>query len=280
LHVISNIHETQSQCEEWRNQGHSIAFVPTMGSLHEGHLSLVEKACALADRVVVSIFVNPLQFDDPADLLKYPVSLEADIQKLSCFDVDLVFTPVAAEFYTEGVNSVEKVSVGKLGDILEGEMRPGHFVGVATVVKRLFQLVNPHYAVFGEKDFQQLLVIKQLVEQFNLNIEIVPMPTSREPGGLAMSSRNVRLSAAERAIAAEIYNNLRLVRSLLLAGEEDWNKLECIMIENLTRKGFAPEYVVIRDALSLEPVKDTKNQKVILAAARLGSIRLIDNLRV
>ena len=276
---FSEIKEMQQQCHSWRNNGETISFVPTMGCLHAGHLSLVQKAQSTADHVVVSIFVNPLQFSDPDDFLKYPNTLQDDIRKLAEIGVDLVFTPDASSFYPEGECAVKQIELGGITSILEGAHRSGHFAGVATVVKRLFDLVQPTNAVFGEKDFQQLIVIKQLVEKFSLDIEIIGIPTCREADGLAMSSRNLRLSDKDRLKAPEIFRQLNSIKLKLTSGNLDFAQLEKKACENLKSAGFIPDYVSICDSETLLPAKNETKSKVILAAAKLGDIRLIDNLK-
>ncbi len=278
MQVISDIQQSQLLCQQYHNSGESIAFVPTMGCLHDGHLSLVEKAQSLADRVVVSIFVNPLQFNDPDDLSAYPRTIESDISKLSSFDIDMLFCPEVGAFYPEGEKEVEKIDLGEITTILEGEQRPGHFAGVATVVKRLFDLVQPDIAVFGEKDFQQLMVIKKLVSDFSLGIEIIGMPTFREPDGLAMSSRNIRLSEEQRQAATEIYRQLERIKNELHAGNSNFLELEQAANQRLAEAGFSPEYVVIRDTKTLLEPQSATSELVVLAAASLGEIRLIDNI--
>ena len=280
MQVVSEIQQIQNLCQTWRNKGESISFVPTMGCLHAGHLSLVKKAQSLADHVVVSIFVNPLQFGDANDFLKYPSILEEDMRKLEDVGVELVFTPEVSSFYPEGESAIQQIELGAITSILEGKQRPGHFAGVATVVKRLFDLIQPNSAIFGEKDFQQLMVIKQLVEMFSLDIEIIGMPVFRETDGLAMSSRNLRLSEDERKKASEIYRQLESVKAALDMGAMNFSELEAKACENLASAGFIPEYVVIRETDTLLPPKKHDDSKVILAAAKLGEIRLIDNLRV
>lgn len=280
MQISTDIKQTQILCQQWRDNGESIAFVPTMGCLHAGHFSLIEKAKSLAEHVVVSIFVNPLQFDDPDDLLKYPNTLDEDIRELTNFQVDLVFVPEAKLFYPEGESNVNLIELGPITSIWEGDKRPGHFAGVATVVKRLFELIQPNTAVFGEKDFQQLIVIKQLVAKFSLDINIIGIPTFREQDGLAMSSRNVRLTDSEREIAPEIFRQLQLVKAAISTGSTDFTQLEREGCENLTKAGFVPDYLAICDSDTLlSPHKHTQ-QMVILIAAKLGDIRLIDNLRV
>ncbi len=280
MQVTHNALQVKTQCQQWRDTGLNIAFVPTMGCLHQGHLSLVEKAADIADKVVVSIFVNPLQFNNADDLANYPHTLETDLQQLKVLKVDMVFTPEVADLYPEGEAAVVPLEPGPLADILEGEHRPGHFAGVVTVVKRLFDIVMPHSAIFGEKDLQQLLVIEAMVARFDLPIAIIGMPTCRESDGLAMSSRNGRLSTAQRRQAVHIYRQMQQSRDALLAGETDIARLEQRMQQQLQQLGFEPEYCVIRRRQDLQPVKDHDEKMVILVAARLGTVRLIDNLSV
>jgi len=280
VQIISDLQQIRHLYQSWRDNDESIAFVPTMGCLHAGHLSLVKKAESLADHVVVSIFVNPLQFNDPDDLLKYPNTLDSDISALAALSVDVLFTPDREAFYPEGEDKVELLDLGEITTILEGEKRPGHFAGVATVVKRLFELVQPDFAIFGEKDFQQLMLVKQLVEQLSLNIEIVGMPTLREKDGLAMSSRNLRLSSDERAKAGLIYENLVAIKAALNNGNMNFTELEQSASETLAHAGFVPDYVVIRNTAQLLPPQNHSEAMVILIAAKLGEIRLIDNIRV
>ena len=280
MQIVSETQQITDLCQSWRNKGESISFVPTMGCLHDGHLSLITKAKSLADHVVVSIFVNPLQFDDQNDFQEYPHTLDEDIGKLASFDVDLVFTPDVNSLYPEGQSGVKKIDMGAITDILEGEKRPGHFAGVATVVKRLFDIVLPEFTVFGEKDFQQLMLIQQLVTKFDFDIKIISMPTFRESDGLAMSSRNIRLNKNERTKAAEIYHQLSLIKSSINGGELDFHLLEEMTFKALEKSGFLPEYVVIRDANTLLPPETPSSHLVALVAARLGEIRLIDNIRL
>ena len=284
MQIISDIKEVQSLCQKWRDKGESISFVPTMGCLHAGHLSLVEKAKSLAEHVVVSIFVNPLQFDEKDDLLKYPNTLDEDVSKLNEVDIELVFVPDVSSFYPEGESNVEQIELGAITSILEGAHRPGHFAGVATVVKRLFEIIQPNIAIFGEKDFQQLMVIQQLVEKFSLDIKIIGMPIFRESDGLAMSSRNIRLSETERTKAAEIYRQLESVKAAIKAstnpGLADFAELERTASENLAAAGFIPEYVAIRHTGTLLSPQNSADSTVILIAAKLGKIRLIDNILV
>lgn len=280
MQIISDIDEARSLCQTWRGLGGKLAFVPTMGCLHEGHLSLIKKAREQADRVVVSIFVNPLQFGVNEDFSSYPRTLAEDQHKLLALSPDLLFVPVAAAFYPEGQDNVAQIELGNITTILEGANRPGHFAGVATVVKRLFELVQPDFAIFGEKDFQQLMVIKQLVKKCDFNVEIIGMPTFRADDGLALSSRNAYLSPAERQKAPLIYQTLRWLQEQLVSGNTGYPELEYEAKQRLEKAGFAPDYVVIRESETLAEVQNNAVQKVILVAAKLGKTRLIDNIRV
>jgi len=284
MQIISDIKKTSNLCQKWQDVGETISFVPTMGCLHAGHLSLIEKAQSLADHVVVSIFINPLQFDNNDDLLKYPRMFDEDIRKLADFNVDLVFMPEASAFYPEGESQVKQIELDSIAALLEGAQRPGHFSGVVTVVNRLFEIIRPNVAIFGEKDFQQLMVIKQLAETSPLDVEIIGIPTFREQDGLAMSSRNLRLSENERKKAPAIYQQLKSIKSVINASTNidtaDFVELERKACENLAALGFVPDYVAIRQADTLTIPENHNNSLVILAAAKLGQIRLIDNIRV
>ncbi len=280
MQVISAIDELRRTVQIWRKADLQIGFVPTMGNLHAGHLALLKEAARHCQRVVASIFVNPLQFDEKSDLLSYPRTLDADIAQLESMGVDALFTPAEASLYPHGREALTRVEVTGLGDILEGAARPGHFVGVTTVVTKLFNCVQPDLAVFGEKDFQQLLLVRRLVADLNMPIALLGLATVRETDGLAMSSRNQRLSTDERKIAPLLYQELQTVRQALLHDKRDYAVLEQAAIERLTRQGFAPEYLAIRDADTLLAINNNTENRVILAAARLGDTRLIDNLRV
>jgi len=280
MKTVASIDELRTLIRGWREAGLRIGFVPTMGNLHVGHLALLEEAARHCDRVLVSIFVNPLQFDQQNDLAAYPRTPEADIAQLKSIGVDALFNPDESSLYPHGREALTRVEVAGLSDILEGAARPGHFVGVATVVTKLFNCVQPDLAVFGEKDFQQMLIIRRLVADLNIPITIMGLPTVRESDGLAMSSRNQRLSRDEREIAPQLYRQLQGIREILLNGNSDYAALEQAATEQLQQLGFEPEYVAIRDADSLSDVNDPTQKMVILAAARLGHTRLIDNLRV
>jgi len=265
---------------EWRLEQQTVGFVPTMGNLHDGHLSLLDKARERADKTICSIYINPLQFDRPGDLADYPRTLEDDIAKLEEIGADLVFCPTDKDIYPRGMEHATTVDVPGITDVLDGAHRPGHFVGVATVVCKLFNMVQPELAVFGEKDFQQLLVVRRMTEDLNLPVEVVGAPTARETSGLAMSSRNNHLSAEERAHGAWLYKLLRESAEQILSGERDFAAVEKAQENKLSELGFTPDYFSVRRTWDLEPATaDTKPEDlIILVAAQCGKARLIDNL--
>ncbi len=272
--------ETRARIAAWRGAGDRIGFVPTMGNLHEGHLSLVRLAQAHADRVVVSVFVNPLQFGPGEDFDSYPRTLDADRAALAGLGVDLLFAPEAATLYPRPREATTRVMVPGLGDILCGASRPGFFTGVATVVTKLFHIVQPDLAVFGEKDYQQLLVIRRMVEDLDLPVQILGAPVCREPDGLAMSSRNQYLTAEERARAPGLYRTLCRLGEALRAGRRDFAVLEAEGARALGEAGFRPDYLSIRRP-DLEPAAEADRAFRILGAAWLGGrTRLIDNIPV
>jgi len=272
--------DLRARIREWRARGNRIAFVPTMGNLHAGHLRLVRHARAGADRVVASIFVNPMQFGPGEDFASYPRTLEADSAALMEADVDLLFIPDIDVVYPRGPEQMTRVEVPALGNILCGASRPGHFSGVTTVVAKLFNLVQPDSAVFGEKDYQQLVIIRRMVEDLNMPVSIEAVATVREPDGLAMSSRNGYLQAGERAIAPRLYQLLCELRDRVVAGERDYAAVERATLEALARAGFEPDYVSIRRAADLAPPGHADQALRVLAAARLGMTRLIDNIDI
>lgn len=279
MQTFSGIDEVRRQVAAWRRAGERVAFVPTMGNLHAGHIALIDHARSLAPRVVASIFVNPTQFVQGEDFDAYPRTPEADGDKLATAGADLLFMPGEAEMYPRGRNDHTWVEVPGLSDILCGAFRPGHFRGVATVVAKLFGIVQPDVAVFGEKDYQQLAVLRRMAADLCLPVEVVGLATVREPDGLAMSSRNGYLSPTERAQAVEIYRSLCAVAERLRSGERDYAGLEQETMARLDRCGFRSEYVSIRRAELGEP-GPTDTRLVVLVAARLGRARLIDNLSV
>lgn len=284
MQTIITIAELRETILPWKSDGERIALVPTMGNLHEGHLRLVEEAHANADHIVVSIFVNPMQFTDASggDFDRYPRTLEADEKKLSDLgiEVDIVFTPSVKEVYPNGLEHETRVEVPGLSDILCGAFRPGHFMGVATVVAKLFNMVQPDVAVFGEKDFQQLLVIRRLVSDLCFPIEIVGVPTVREHDRLAMSSRNQYLSEEERENAALLNHVLLEVKHSIKDGSRDYADIEDMAMKKLEQAGFKPEYFSVRRAEDLQSPSTDDHDLVVLVAAWLGKARLIDNIRV
>jgi len=281
MQVLTSNWDVTSADREWHRGVERVGFVPTMGNLHEGHLRLVKAAQQNTDHIVVSIYVNPMQFTESNDFNSYPRTLERDLQKLEQAGVDLVFTPDDQSMYPNGFEQSSYVEVPSwLSNQLEGAHRPGHFRGVATIVTKLFNIVQPDVAVFGEKDFQQLLVIRQLVHDLNLPTEIIGEPTIREGDGLALSSRNQHLTKQERQRAPELYSVLSEVRERVLMQNMALQDLEQAAIMQLEKKGFNPDYVAIRHSETLQEPENQTDLLVILAAARLGQTRLIDNLRV
>ncbi len=277
--TINQTSELRAQVDIWRRGG-NVAFVPTMGNLHAGHLSLVREARKLADRVVVSIFVNPMQFAEGEDFDKYPRTLERDSEMLEGEGTDLLFAPSVDVMYPKPQAEQTRVEVPGISDVLCGACRPGHFVGVATVVCKLFNMVQPDVAVFGKKDFQQLMVIRRMVEDLAMPVRIVGAETLRESDGLAMSSRNGYLTADERAIAPLLYRVLTGIATKLKEGEGNLAGLQSTAAQELLDSGLKPDYVAIRRARDLAEPNDDDRDLVILAAAYLGKARLIDNLEV
>lgn len=263
----------------YQANGETTAFVPTLGNLHDGHLSLVRKAQDVADRVVVSIFINPTQFDRAEDLAAYPRTMEADLSLLKKENVDLVFLPQVEEMYPKG--NATRVEVDGISEILEGDSRPGHFSGVATIVAKLFNLVQPDISIFGEKDYQQLMLIRRMQQDLDFGIEIISAPTAREPSGLAMSSRNNYLDEAQRnEIAPGLYAELCKIRDSIQSGDRDYPALQAQSAENLNRQGFRTDYIEVRNANDLSVAQSNDQELVILVSAWLGKARLIDNLTV
>jgi len=280
MKIASSVEELRAEVAAWRRTGESISFVPTMGNLHDGHISLLTRARELANRSVVSIFVNPIQFGRGEDYAKYPSTLEADKQKLSAAGLDLLFAPNLDQLYPGGIEEDTRVSVPGLSSLLCGQFRPGHFSGVATVVTKLLLNVQPDIALFGEKDYQQVLVIKQMVHDLLMPVQILGQPIVRESDGLAMSSRNAYLSARERELAPQIYQAMIRARKKLLPQTLSLIAIETAGMAELAAVGFRPEYFSIRRAqdLGLPQAGDTTLQ--LLVAAWLGPARLIDNLRI
>ena len=278
MQVIKTIDELRSALKNQSN----IAFVPTMGNLHAGHIQLVEVAKQHAGCVVVSIFVNPLQFGPTEDLASYPRTLEADCEKLKTAGASIVFTPSVEEIYADfdgkNLNQTITITPPPIANELCGATRPGHFAGVATVVMKLFNMVQPKIAVFGQKDFQQLFIIKQMVRQFNLPINIIGVDTVREPSGLAMSSRNGYLSNEQRAVASQLNSALKGIVQSVKSGDKDYTQLEQQAKSTLNNQGWLADYISIRSSLTLQPASSSDIDLVVLGAAKLGNTRLIDNL--
>lgn len=277
--TVHDLAELRERSKQLRGQGR-LAFVPTMGNLHDGHLALVSEAQQHADAVAVSIFVNPMQFGANEDLDKYPRTLPADQAALREAGADLLFAPDVATMYPKPLADQTRVEVPYLGDLYCGAARPGHFVGVATVVCKLFNMVQPDLAVFGKKDFQQLMVIRRMVEDLAMPIEIRGLDTVREPDGLAMSSRNQYLTEDERRIAPLLYAELQWLAQRLEQGERDIEALQTATGKRLNAGGFETDYVAIVDASTLQALTGDSTQAVVLAAARLGAARLIDNIEI
>jgi pantoate--beta-alanine ligase len=280
MDIVDSTADLRARVHSWRGRQDRIAFVPTMGNLHAGHLKLVRHARAIAGHVVVSIFVNPMQFGPGEDYVTYPRTLGADTAALRQVDADLLFVPAVDEIYPGEIENTTRVVVPGLGDILCGAFRPGFFTGVATVVTRLLNLVQPDVAVFGEKDYQQLVLIRRMVRELCLPVNVEGVSTEREPDGLAMSSRNGYLGPTERATAAILYHTLEDVKTVVEGGAVGYPVLERTAMAALTRAGFRPDYVSIRRAADLgEPAAGDRALRV-LAAAWLGPARLIDNLEI
>jgi len=269
--------ELRARVSAWRREGASIGFVPTMGNLHQGHFSLVDLARRNADRVVASIYVNPTQFGPSEDFERYPRTPEADRAGLIEHGCDLLFAPTAEVLYPFGTGTTVRVDVPVVSDPLEGAIRPGHFIGVATVVAKLFNLVQADIAVFGRKDYQQLLVVQRMVADLCLPIEIVPAPIEREANGLAMSSRNQYLTPDERVRAGAIYATLAEMQRALQDGQSI-SVVEAMAHEKLIAAGLEPDYATVRRADDLRPPEGLGEERVALIAARIGRTRLIDNL--
>ncbi|RME32815.1 MAG: pantoate--beta-alanine ligase [Gammaproteobacteria bacterium] len=277
MHTISHVRELRGTVAQWRAEGERIALVPTMGNLHDGHMALVERARQLAGKVVVSIFVNPTQFVAGEDFDRYPRTPREDAVRLTDAGVDILFLPTTATLYPHGLEGAVTVQVPSLDGMLCGASRPGHFTGVATVVTKLFNLVQPDMAVFGEKDYQQLLVIRRLTEELCLPVEIIGVPTVREADGLALSSRNAYLDEEQRARAPHLYRVLREAAARLEAGDPPAAVCQGA-IRDLEDAGFLPDYFEVRRATDLGPAGPEDRALRILAAARLGETRLIDNI--
>lgn len=278
--IIETLPLLRQHIRRLRQEGKRVALVPTMGNLHDGHMKLVDEAKAQADVVIVSIFVNPMQFDRPDDLVRYPRTLQEDCEKLNKRKVDYVFAPAVEEIYPQGLEGQTYVDVPGLSTMLEGASRPGHFRGVSTIVSKLFNLIQPDIACFGEKDFQQLALIRKMVADMSYDIEIVGVPIIRAKDGLALSSRNGYLTAEQRKIAPGLHNVMNSIAEKLIAGNRELQEIIAIAEQELNEKGFRADDIQIRDADTLQELTETSKRAVILAAAWLGQARLIDNQSV
>jgi pantoate--beta-alanine ligase len=280
METVTTIGAVRERVRRWRAAGARIVFVPTMGNLHAGHVSLIEAARRHGERFVASIFVNPMQFGPNEDFAHYPRTPREDERMLAGAGCDLMFMPDVAEIYPNGSERATRVEVPVLSRMLEGEFRPGHMEGVSTVVAKLFHIVEPDVAVFGAKDFQQLTVIRRMVADLCMPVEIVAAPTVRDADGLAMSSRNQYLTAAERRRAPVIYASLEAAAARLRAGDADFAGIERAGCAALEDAGLRPDYFAVRRAADLGSPEVGARELVVLAAARLGKARLIDNVQV
>ena len=277
MKVIKKIREMQRIADGARREGKVIGLVPTMGYFHEGHLSLMREARRESDLLVVSIFVNPTQFGPGEDFESYPRDLKRDLRLAKRMEVDVIFSPDIKEMYPEGF--LTYVEVGEIGSILEGTARPGHFRGVATVVAKLFHAIKPHKAYFGQKDFQQTVVIRKMAEDLDMDVKIIVLPTIRERDGLATSSRNVYLKEEERKVAPILYKSLKLAEKLIKEGERDSKRIMGKMKELIEKEKLIKlEYIAITDPETLKEIKRIKKKTNISLAARIGRARLIDNI--
>ncbi|WP_424940789.1 pantoate--beta-alanine ligase [Aliiroseovarius sp. S253] len=278
MKIIRSKDDLRTLRRSWIFKGERVAVVPTMGALHAGHLSLVEEAKKHADRVIVTIFVNPKQFNNPEDLDKYPRTEEDDAEKLAPYGIDALYVPTPDQIYPDGFAT--NVRVSGLTEDLEGAHRPGHFDGVATVVSKLFLQSRADVACFGQKDYQQMLLVRRLSEDLDIETEVIGCPTVREEDGLAMSSRNVRLTKEERAVAPVLKAEMDRAAEAIRRGAEPRVVLDSAKAQ-IERAGYdAVEYLELRDAETLKPVKDLSRPARLLAAAMLGDVRLIDNIAV
>ncbi len=280
MEQASSVVELRQYVQHWKDHDQSIAFIPTMGNLHDGHISLIEKGQSLCDRSICSIFVNPMQFGPNEDWDHYPRTLDSDIAKLEAIGCDLAYMPTASELYPEGLDRISKVEVTDLTTDYEGAHRPGHFTGVATVVLKLFNIVKPDVSVFGKKDYQQYRVISKMVEDFNLDVQIIGQDTTREASGLATSSRNQYLDNDQLEQASLIYRTLRDSAGRIETGERDYAALEADAIAVLDRAGFRTDYFSVCNAYTLAPAGSEDRDLVILVTAALGETRLLDNIEI
>jgi pantoate--beta-alanine ligase len=277
--TVTTVADVRAHVARWHEAHERVVFVPTMGNLHAGHMSLIEAARTHGDRFVASIFVNPMQFGPNEDFAHYPRTPTQDAKMLEAAGCDLMFSPEVGEIYPNGADNATRIEVPGISRILCGEFRPGHFEGVATVVAKLFHIVDPDVAIFGEKDYQQLTVIRRMVADLCLRVEIVGAPTVRESDGLAMSSRNQYLTPEERRLAPAIYRQLQQAVEALKSGVREFGHVEGTGRAALDGAGLRTDYFSVRDARTLAEARPDTREFVVLTAARLGKARLIDNLR-
>ncbi len=280
MYQSHDVDELRQYVQHWKDHGESVAFIPTMGNLHDGHLSLIKKGQSLCDRSICSIFVNPMQFGPNEDFNHYPRTLDHDIQLLEAVGCDLVYMPTASELYPDGLDKISQISVTGMTEGYEGAHRPGHFTGVATVVLKLFNIVKPDVSVFGKKDYQQYRVIKKMVSDLNLDVRIVGEETSREKSGLATSSRNQYLDKEQTHQASMIYQQLQAAKKRIARGERDFAGIEQEAINMLNSNGFSTDYFSVCNAETLQPAADGDRDLVILVTAILGTTRLLDNIEI
>ncbi|MCW8936306.1 MAG: pantoate--beta-alanine ligase [Gammaproteobacteria bacterium] len=280
MKISNTIESLRTVIKQWHQDGLQVGFVPTMGHLHAGHMELVNQAKLSCDKVVVSIFVNPLQFNEISDYESYPQSLAEDQKQLINVKTDLLFLPDNEMMYAANQQLTTKVCVPGISQVLEGECRPGHFDGVSTIVNKLLNLVQPQQAFFGEKDYQQLLLIRKMVNDLNIPVDIKSVTTHREVDGLAMSSRNSRLSKLQRGIAPQLYGVLKKLAERISNNELSIVKAEAEAVSDLKRAGFVPEYVSVRNGSTLHTADEKSANRRVLAAVRLGEVRLIDNISI
>ena len=280
MYQSHDVDELRQYVQHWKDHGDSVAFVPTMGNLHDGHLSLIKKGQSLCDRSICSIFVNPMQFGPNEDFNHYPRTLDRDIQLLESVGCDLVYMPTASELYPDGLDKISQVQITGLTESFEGAHRPGHFTGVATVVLKLFNIVKPHVSVFGKKDYQQYRMIKKMVSDLNLDVRIVGEETTREKSGLATSSRNQYLDSEQLHQASMIYQQLQAAQKRIARGERDFVAIEQEATIMLNSNGFSTDYFAICNAETLEAASNGDRDLVILVTAILGNTRLLDNIEI
>jgi pantoate--beta-alanine ligase len=280
MYQASSVAEIRQYTQHWKDNAQSIAFIPTMGNLHQGHLSLIEKGQSLCDRTICSIFVNPMQFGANEDFNHYPRTLQRDIEQLEAIGCDLVYMPTASELYPNGLEHISQVLVTDLTESYEAAHRPGHFTGVATIVLKLFNIVKPNISVFGKKDYQQYQVIRKMVRDFDLEVDIIGQETTREANGLATSSRNQYLSKTNTSKAALIYQTLKNIAGDISHGARHFSILEQQATGQLNNAGFDTDYFSICNAETLKPANDKDRKLVVLVTAKLGKTRLLDNIEI